>query len=153
MYVSTGQLQSSGELRRCSAAGWGELVLCLLGVSYSGKSTGFLGCACGRQLRVLAGGNRAHPNQGQGSSPTNPREAWSHGEPRGNEKNYAGHHWQWRRTASVPKKMLPSRKGGGRATLSPTAEVFPNPKAMGKSTSPYKKRSQLEVPLPEGVTR
>lgn len=47
MYINTGWLQSSRELRRYSVTGWGELVLCLLGVSYSDKSTGVLNTLVG----------------------------------------------------------------------------------------------------------
>lgn len=56
-------------------------------------------------------------------------------------------------TPARGKGFLPKREGEGVMMPSPGAEVSLNPKAKGKSTSSYKTRSQLEVPLLEGLTK
>lgn len=55
----------------------------------------------------------------------------------------------------TPMKRASSQKGKekGVRMLSSTFEVSPNPNAKGNPFPPCKTRSQLEVSLPEGVTR
>lgn len=54
--------------------------------------------------------------------------------------------------ALAPKKRTPSQKDKGKGVRTPSL-LQPSPKDEGRSTSPYKMRSQLQVPMLKDFTK